>query len=103
MIGVNLPLCIASILRGEVEIGNVKKIIAATRASSQADWNTVIESYRNEYWSENPDEGERLVRLLLEESRIEQPRLTNSIHFPLCWRGNQQIWVHKEEEIRWFN
>ena len=74
MIGLSLSFCIMDILGGEVALEDVECIISGTRAETPEDWNELIEGYRRFYWKKDPDEGERICRLLLAEHRIDQPR-----------------------------
>jgi hypothetical protein len=87
MIGLSLSFCIEDILYGTVALEDVEKIVSGTRAVTPEDWNAVIEDYRRYYWEKDPDEGERICRLLLSEGRIEQPRLEGKRPHNIC-RGH---------------
>lgn len=51
----------------------VRDIIGGTNVPD-GDWSRVISLYRESYWSMNPDEGERICRLLVASGKIVQPR-----------------------------
>jgi hypothetical protein len=75
MIGLSLSFCVQDIIEGRAALEDVEKIIASTRAETPEDWDNLISCYQEYYWRHNPDEGERICRLLLAEGRIEQPRV----------------------------
>jgi hypothetical protein len=101
-IGLSLSFCVQDILRGKVKLEDVSKIIASTKVSrpqhsTLAVWDEVLDRYAETYWAENPDEGERIARQLIEEGRVFQPRLENGKH-PYIGEGH---WVESESEIVW--
>jgi hypothetical protein len=75
MIGLSLSLCVADIINGEVPIDEVRYIIAGTCVRTAADLDDVIACYRETYWRNDPDGGERIVRQLFAEGKVDQPRL----------------------------
>lgn len=77
-VGYSVSLCIKDVLEGRVEIAEVEKIVGSTCARSPADWDIVIESYRELYWYDAPDRGEEICRKLIAEGRIDQPRTRRS-------------------------
>lgn len=99
LIGLSLSFCAPSICRGEVSLENVQKIVAATKFSTEVDWQAGISSYQESYWYDFPEEAEQVVKSLYAQGKIIQPRLQNNDHFPSI--GNRVIWVSSKEEIRW--
>ena len=73
--GLSLSFCIKHILSGKVPEGSVDKILSGTSCRSDDDWEELIELYRDVYWRKDPDEGEAILRRLLEAGKIEQPRI----------------------------
>ena len=74
MIGLSVSFCVSDICRGKVALEDVEKIVAGTKAESDEDWDAVIEMYRKVYWREFPDEAERIIRQLISEGKVDQPR-----------------------------
>ncbi len=97
MIGVSVSGCIADICRGEKGINDFEKIVGGTCCANEKDWEIVIETYSKTFWQDFPQEAERVLRKLLAEGRIVQPRLTNNSRFP--WVSVN--WLNSEEEIQW--
>jgi hypothetical protein len=98
-IGLSVSRCVYDILKGRIAYKNVRRIVSCTMARGKKQWDEVIAIYRNSTWSDNPDKGERIVRRLLAEKKIRQPRLANPSRFPLT--PGRKIWVRSEREIRW--
>jgi hypothetical protein len=74
-IGLSISFCIAAIMRGDVEEDKVEKIVGGTACTSNLAWDKVIQRYREEYWDQNPDLGEEILRRFIAQGKIEQPRL----------------------------
>jgi hypothetical protein len=72
--GMSVSFCISRIVRGEVPEEAVEKIIAGTCCRTPEAWEGVIKDYRESYWSEFPDEAERIIRKFLAQGRVVQPR-----------------------------
>ena len=79
--GYSLSLCVRDIARGKVALGDVDKIVASTCYHSPEEFDQVIAEYMHLYWCNDPI-AENVARILEEEGRIEQPRLTD----PMYWR-----------------
>lgn len=75
MIGYSLSLCIKDVIDGTVPEEAIERLVTGTCARTDEDWTQVIESYRRDYWEKAPDRAEKLVRRLLAEGKITQPRL----------------------------
>lgn len=75
MIGLSLSFCVSDILEGKIEEGKVSRIIAATAARNEADWQEVFAYYRKTYWRVDPKLGESIARRLIKAGKVEQPRL----------------------------
>ena len=78
-VGLSLSFCVGSILRGEVQLSEVEKIVSSTACFTPESWDGVITNYRNSYWSKNPDKGEQIARHLINSGKIIQPRLGESL------------------------
>ena len=74
-IGLSISLCIADIIKGKVEEKDVEKIIGATNAVNEVDWQEVIRIYKKTHWQDDPEKGEAILRRFLKQGKIEQPRL----------------------------
>jgi len=103
MIGLSVSLCIKDIIEGKARLKDVEKIIGRTAAVTPADWNGVIEEYREYFWDADPERGEQILRELLQAGKIEQPYLT-SCQVPSLFAGDgtpKRWWVDTEAEITW--
>jgi hypothetical protein len=89
VIGLSMSFCVRDIIKGKVKIENVVFISAATKARTEADWESVFAAYKQWYWKENPEEGERIARQLISDGLIIQPRLENNN--PVRYHG--EPWV----------
>ncbi len=98
MIGISVSFCVRDIVTREVAIDQVEKIVGGTSCSDSVAWNRCIETYRKSYWRDSPDECEAVLRKLLAEGKIFQPRLENG-KYPLILNGAH--WVDTESEIMW--
>ena len=74
MIGLSISFCIADIIRGKVNLEDVEKIVAGTKCETPEHWDGVIEQYKEYYWRDDPDMAEAVLRQMLAEGKIEQPR-----------------------------
>ena len=84
-VGLSLSFCIGDMIRGLVDPAEVRKIVAATKASTPEGWDKVIADYRETYWYADPARGEALVRQFLAEGKIEQPRLEGRGYANIAW------------------
>ncbi len=50
VVGLSIGHCIAAILKGEDAEADVEKIIGATKAKSEEEWQWVIKVHRKAYW-----------------------------------------------------
>lgn len=75
VIGLSLSFCVADIARGKVDLEQVVKIVANTAAATPAEWGKLITSYKKTYWQDFPEKCGLIVKKLLNEGKIEQPRL----------------------------
>ena len=100
MIGISVSGCIEDICRGKVGINDFEKIIGRTCCPDERTWRNVIAEYCCGWWNwhEFPDKAEKVLRQLLSEGRIEQPRLANYRRYPLVI---DKRWLDSEEEIQW--
>ena len=100
-IGLSVSLCVADIARGDIPIEEVDKLIAGTRCNDEADWDSVIATYKEGEGSEFPDEAEAFLRQLIADGKVEQPRLKNDHHSPRVSVSKRTYWVESEEDIVW--
>jgi len=78
LVGLSLSSCIYDILRGEVAIESVIKIITGTRIISCGDVAKVIDQYADTYWfGHNKQLCREIVEYFLFRGVIRQPRLTD--------------------------
>lgn len=108
MIGLSFSLCVSQIARGVVRAEDVQVIFASTRAETREDWESVIESYANTYWSHEfqwtkktftVNTAVAIARKLLSDGKIRQTRLENNCHYPDTNRTG--LWVREESQIEW--
>lgn len=98
LIGLSLSQCIQAVIEGRVQADRITKIISGTAASSEADWNEIFLIYKQTVWGANPEMAERIVRQLLTEDKIVQPRVVGGNVPSILSTG---IWVSSETEIVW--
>lgn len=99
MIGLNIKLCIWDIINGEVKVDDVTKIIDNTTNFTTEQWENFIRAARRwVLWQSKPLESEALLRKLIKEGKIEQPRIKDKNHFPKIIDTH---WVNDESEITW--
>lgn len=89
MIGLSLSLCVAEILNDRVRLEDVELIRANTMARDDREWELVMGHYCRSYWRKDPDRARRIVRLLRETNRIDQPRCRDPHHHHAI---NDGIW-----------
>lgn len=92
--GLSLSFCVGDVLRGDVAYDSIGGIIAGTMAADEESWEDLIKSYQETYWSENPQEAERIVRQLRSEGKIDQPRLRGEA-YPYIGDGH---WLNEAGE-----
>ncbi len=80
------------ILEGTVALENVETIIASTTAANPQKWDELIERYKTSYWAETPEQAEKIVRQLLVEGRIVQPRLQQGLLWNIVHLVKKPIW-----------
>ena len=102
MIGLCATLCIKEICMGKVALESVRKIICGLDRCSSAEFDSAI----SKYWSDFPDEAERIFRVLDSEGKIEYPSRKRDKHYhPRLFKKEDQmrIWVDSEREIMWMD
>ncbi len=95
MIGLSVSGCVLSIVKGEVPIAMVEKIIGRTAAKTDKEWDWLITRYKK-FWGEHAQKCEEILRELLMFNKIEQPKLTHN-NYPVIVGDN--IWVEDAEQI----
>jgi hypothetical protein len=98
MIGLSVSFCIREIAAGQVVIADVEKIVAGTNASTPEGWEKI---YRGSYWRDDPDKCEQILRKLLAEGKIQQPRVSGGQPPLLATDRGLIKWVNSESEIRY--
>lgn len=83
-IGLSLSFCIGDILRGEVKVEEVSKLITATACSTNEEFEKVVKSYCENYsqWRKNPERARELAYYFWNNKMIEQPRLIDEDSHP---------------------
>lgn len=99
MIGLSISFCISDILRGKVSITDVEKIVSGTKVVVPAQWDYLAKEYKKYYWQDDPVRGEQILRQLLAEGKIYQPR----VHDGRCPVIDSGRWVGSELEINYRN
>ncbi len=103
MIGLSVSFCVRDIVRGKdrdgkvVAIEDVEKIISGTKADSPEVWDEIIARYKKTYWVGMETQCEIVLRQLIAEDKIVQPRLTTG---EAPYVGGS-AWVQSESEIQW--
>ncbi len=99
MIGLSASMCIRDMVKGLVDPATVEKIIARTavRPDEPDRVDSVVRTYRELYWYDDAEVGEKLFREMLADGKIEQPRLVTG-RAPMITDGH---WVEREDQITW--
>ena len=74
-IGYSLSFCVKDIVEGKIPLDEVNKLVTSTAIDSSEIMDQVMEQYKSIYWSDFPEEAERIARQLFAEGKIEQPKL----------------------------
>jgi len=100
MIGLSISFCVGDICRGKVQLDDIELIIAGTRvANSKEDWDKLVDQYQKVYWRKFPEEADAVLGWLLDNNKIEQPRLDSGDKFaPNIAKG---CWVENFDQIIW--
>lgn len=103
LIGISLSGCVEDIVKGNVAIEDVEKIVTGTMARGDDIWQQLLADYADQRWcygDYDPQECVRIAQQLKDDGKIEQPRLDNSSHYPVN-RRDDVLWVESEDDIRW--
>lgn len=73
--GLSVSFCIAYVIRGKISEDDIAEIIAGTRCETPENWDEVIKVYRETYWRDDPDSGKAVIRRLLADGKVSQPRV----------------------------
>ena len=95
MIGLSLSMCIADMIRNNIRMEDVKKIVAATNAPDEQTFDQVLDSYSETYWADFSEPAKKLARRLYKAGKIEQPRIKGQ-KYPATGEG---IWVERESDM----
>ncbi len=100
MIGLSFSGCIKDLLLGRVSVEQIDKLIVGCVWRNQAELESLIEAYLQDYWFGFGDFTQEQILALVEqlEGKIEMPRLTNPPRCPLI---EYDYWVNSEDEINW--
>lgn len=74
--GLSLSFCVQDILNGFVKLDQVAYIETNTRCQTDEDWEHLFEIYCSGYWRKFPDQAVSLVKNMLKNSQIFQPRMS---------------------------
>ena len=96
VIGLSLSLCIEEMVRKNIFLSGVKKIIAATNAPDESSFVGQLKTYAKSYWTEFPQEASDLAMKMYSLGRIEQPRTQGK---PVHSISNGK-WVDSESDIK---
>jgi hypothetical protein len=89
LVGHSIAGCIQEIIEGRVDLDNVDYITTSIKFETPKQLDMIIERYRKLIWHLDPDEGERICRLLVEQNRIEQPRVYT-----------QDLWTKRKKPLK---
>ncbi len=87
--GLSLSFCVFAILAGIVKEAQVERIITSTNAPNALEFEKVLDSYAESYWSDAPEEGKGIARRFYEAGMIDQPRTRGGTPTQIndgCWR-----------------
>ena len=102
LIGLSLSACVLDIVKGNIEIENVEKILAGTHCATPMDWYSAISYWVKHDWKKHTVNSLVILCELFETGKIEQPRLVNDAHIPvLSGEHDFTIWVDEESQITW--
>lgn len=79
--GNSLSFCVRDIAAGLVAEDEISQIIAGTRCPDEKTFRLVVNSYKEVYWDEFPDEAEEIALRLYADGKIDQPHLRGENHF----------------------
>ena len=98
MIGLSVSLCVKDVIEGKMAIGDVEKIISRTACETTDAWDEVIARYKARFWHHAPEKAETIIRRLIADGKVSQPRLAADEKMPdLHAVGGH--WVKSEEEV----
>ncbi len=77
--GRSLSFCVKDILSGKVNKNDVGKIVTSTSFNDIKSWQDGIAQYYDSYWYDfaTLKECQNLINWLIDNNKIEQPRLIN--------------------------
>lgn len=75
LVGLSLSFCVQDIIRGKVSESDVDYIEAGTACETNADWEVMLTTYCECYWSSSPQQARDIVSRLRDAGKIQQPRL----------------------------
>lgn len=101
-IGCSLAKCVLQICTGERKIEDVDVIICSTNNQTDDDWEQTWRVYSSpdHPWVGHPGASFDILKQLLQEGKLEQPRLEGE---PAPKVVDGVIWVKSRDEIHWQN
>lgn len=75
LIGLSLSFCIADIINGRVNRDDVLYIIAGTRIRNVDEFNRVLDTYADCYWSNLPQLARSIATDFYNQGLLLQPRI----------------------------
>jgi hypothetical protein len=96
LVGLSFSFCIQAVLLGKIAEGDVSHIVTSTMARDSHDWANVISSYKEGYWYDDPERAEAIAWRFINENKVIQPRVGDSLgqlegHIPLSQEGVVQL------------
>jgi hypothetical protein len=96
LVGLSFSFCIKAVLLGKIAEEDVTCIITSTMARDSHDWANVISSYKEGYWYDDPERAEAIAWRFINENKVIQPRLGQSLgeldgYLPLSQEGFVQL------------
>ena len=97
MIGLSVSLCVKDVIEGKMAIGNVEKIISRTACETPENWDEVIALYMARFWRHAPEKAERIIRKLIADGKVVQPRITSRLMPDIL--ESEGHWVESEKDV----
>jgi hypothetical protein len=97
IVGLSMSFCVRDIAEGRVDESEVVMVITGTRCKDYDALQSVIDIYKETYWSKSPKKSEEIAKRLWDRGLIHQPRLENDNHYPGL--ADQGIWIEMPEGI----
>ena len=84
--GLDLAECVADIVINFIPLNEISEVYNHTECMSEREWKELIATYQVLYWNKFPQAAEQVVRVLIKDNKIVQPRLLG-LDPPDCSQG----------------